>query len=437
MTCFPLQHIFLVLKNGNLPPLPIPATMTPKAITSALAAAQALFLPIDGQPSNNDHVRLSNTILPILLKANYDCVKGVHNLWGLVASVDCYLHHYDAPFVPPATRPACYDLAFNAEASCVNHVQAKTTWAALIQDNEGYKATERGIKVFIKAVEIDTWICNIHNPKSFYSNVTALAIFDHLCEHSDAQHSLDMVLLTIQMSQYHEGMPDIPKYIFLLEDAQCKTARACLPVTDQTLTVLASTALLAADTFPGTTELWRELDPTDKTWAAWKTAYLTAHKKRSNRLRATGGADYLGRANSAHATTLNSGLLDSINNALDNLASAATNKKAILEQLIASSSSLATSNSTLTNQVKTLCDQLTAKSRGISRTGVGSSSNNPDKRWGPDPEGYCWFHGYCVGHGHAVYTCSNPKEGHQPTAMRNNIMGGSDSNKDWTSNKAT
>ncbi len=81
-----------------------------------------------------------------------------------------------------------------------------------------------------------------------------------------------MVLLTIQMSKYYEGMPDIPEYIFLLEDAQRKAARACLPVTNQTLTGLASTALLAADTFPCTTELWEELDPAGKTWAAWKTA---------------------------------------------------------------------------------------------------------------------------------------------------------------------
>jgi hypothetical protein len=88
-----------------------------------------------------------------------------------------------------------------------------------------------------------------------------------------------MVSLTIQMSQYYKGAPGIPKYIFLLEDAQRRAARARLPVTDQTLTVLASTALLATDTFPCTTELWEELDPTNKTWATWKTAYLPAQKK--------------------------------------------------------------------------------------------------------------------------------------------------------------
>ncbi len=154
----------------------------------------------------------------------------------------------------------------------------------------------------------DTWIRNLHNPKTFYSNATALGTFNHLCKHSGGLHALDMVLLTIQMSKYYEGTPDIPEYIFLLKDAQCKAARACLPITNQTLTVLASTALLAADSFPRTTELWEELDPADKTWAAWKTAYLAAHKRKANRLHATGWADYLGHANSAHSTTLNPGL---------------------------------------------------------------------------------------------------------------------------------
>jgi hypothetical protein len=88
-----------------------------------------------------------------------------------------------------------------------------------------------------------------------------------------------MVLITIQMSQYYKGTPDISKYIFMLKDAQRKAARASLPITNQTLTTLASTAILATDTFPCTNKLWEELHPADKAWAVWKTAYLTAHKK--------------------------------------------------------------------------------------------------------------------------------------------------------------
>jgi hypothetical protein len=156
--------------------------MTPKAITSALAAAQALFLPIYGQPSDDDLVRRSNTISPILLKANYDRINGIHNLWGLVASVDRYLHHDGSPFVRPATHPAFYDSVINAEASCLNCIHAKTAWAALIQDYKAYKAAEHGIKVFIEAVVNDMWICKLCNSKMFYSNVTALAVFEHNCK---------------------------------------------------------------------------------------------------------------------------------------------------------------------------------------------------------------------------------------------------------------
>jgi hypothetical protein len=160
---------------------------------------------------------------------------------------------------------ACYDPAITAEASCVDRVCALTAWAALIQHYVAYKAAERSIKVFIESVVNDLWICNLCNPEKFYSNIIALTIFNHLCRRSGGLHALDMVLLTIQMSKYYEGMPEIPKYIFLLEDAQRKAALARLPVTNQTLTVLASTPLLAADTFLCITELWKELDPANKT----------------------------------------------------------------------------------------------------------------------------------------------------------------------------
>ncbi len=137
--------MFLVFKNGSPPPLPLSATMTPKAITSALAAAQVLFLPNNGQPYDDDLVNRSDAILPIFLKATYDHVNGIHNLWGLVASADCYIHHYGAPFICPATRLACYDPIINADASRVDHICAETAWAALIQDYKAYEAAERGV----------------------------------------------------------------------------------------------------------------------------------------------------------------------------------------------------------------------------------------------------------------------------------------------------
>ncbi len=135
--------------------------MMPDVITSVLAATQALFLPINGQPSNDNLVCLHDATSPILLKSTYNHVNGIHNLWGLVANADRYLHHYSAPFVCLATCLACYDPAINAEASLINRMHAKTAWAAKIQDYKAYEVAECGVKIFIEAAVQDTWICNL------------------------------------------------------------------------------------------------------------------------------------------------------------------------------------------------------------------------------------------------------------------------------------
>jgi hypothetical protein len=143
----------------------------------------------------------------------------------------------------------------------------------------------------------------------------------------------------------------------------------------------------------------------------WKAAYLEAHKLRANRLRATGGADNLGRANQATISVVDSGtsgfyysnnapsaqanqatsFLDSINNTLDNLASATTNDKAVLEMLVATTASLTTSNTHLANQIKTLQTQLSAK-KGHGGGGSPGGGRDSNTKKGPNPAGYCWSH---------------------------------------------
>jgi hypothetical protein len=258
----------------------------------------------------------------------------------------------------------------------------------------------------------DTWIHGFCNPATFYSNVTALKLLNHLRDRSGGLHALDMVSLTIQMSQYYEGTPIIPEYIQLLEVAQRKAARAGLPVTDQTLTILASTALLAADTSPRTTVLWEELPHADKTWPAWKAAYLEAHKLRANRLCATGGVDNLGRANQATIGVVDSGasgfyfrknapvaqanqatsFLDSINNTLDNLASAATTTKLSTRSWLPPTPPSPPPTHTLPIRSRPSRPNSQPK-KGHGGGGGGGGSRDSNIKKGPDPAGYCWSHG--------------------------------------------
>ena len=181
--------------------------MMPTTLALALATATSAFLPIVGQPTNNDLIRINNA--PILLKITYDRTNGVQNLWGLIANADKYLHHYGLAFVRPATRPVVYDPYIADDASRVKHTRAEASWAACIHNYEAYEAAGSGVKVFIEAVVEDTWIRDLHDPETFYANVTALELLNHLCAHLGSLHALDMVLLTIQMIQFYEGTPII------------------------------------------------------------------------------------------------------------------------------------------------------------------------------------------------------------------------------------
>jgi hypothetical protein len=150
--------------------------MTPTTLAVALATAKSAFLPIAGQPTDNDLVRINDTLVPILLKIMYEHANGVQNLWGLIADTDRYLHHYNLAFVRPATRPAVYDPDIAEGASRVERTRSEASWATRIQDYDAYEAAESGAKAFIEAVVKDTWIRNLRDPETFYSNVTALEL---------------------------------------------------------------------------------------------------------------------------------------------------------------------------------------------------------------------------------------------------------------------
>ncbi len=64
--------------------------MTPTALALALTTTTSAFLPIAGQPTDNDLVRIKDALAPILLNVTYDCANGVQNLWGLIADAGRY-----------------------------------------------------------------------------------------------------------------------------------------------------------------------------------------------------------------------------------------------------------------------------------------------------------------------------------------------------------
>jgi hypothetical protein len=130
--------------------------------------------------------------------------------------------------------------------------------------------------------------------------------------------------------------------------------------------------------------------------------------------------------------------------ALNNLALAATNNTAVLQQLIAANLALTATITLLTATNKKLVDAATcrggmpAATPGWGGTPAATQAGTPVATPAsiraarkPCPGNYCWTHGHCVSKHHTSATCTNKAPGHRDDATASNTFGGSNKDKNW------
>jgi hypothetical protein len=402
--------------------------MTPEEITTLFATAAATFPPISQQPTDDDLTALREVLYPLLLDIPYD-EDGQHNLIGIIEPTLAYAATWGAEFpVPP--RPPAYP-AIPDDASAVVRARHEATHAILLRDYASYEAAERATAKFIRDAVDELWYRDLRHPRSFYTNVTAKQLLDHLDANCGGLHPSELVNLPTEMLGYYAEADGIPEYINMLEEAQRKLARANLPMSDDQLLAIASTAILASDHYPRPTDAWEALPRIHRTWTAWKAHYREAHLARKRQLLATQHATT--QHSSAHATAaiaddsadLTMAKLDTY---LDNLALAATSDRTTLQQLLDANTSLTANVTALTTSLTSLTAAYTTLASN-KPTPVPLGTQHPKRTSLLDPNGYCWTHGYRVKIGHTSATCNTRAEGHQVTATRRNPMGGSTDNK--------
>ena len=116
--------------------------------------------------------------------------------------------------------------------------------------------------------------------------------------------------------------------------------------------------------------------------------------------------------------------------ALDNLALAATNDAAMLQQLTTANLALTNTVTALTATNKKLVDAAatrvpaTPPATGGRRPGS-TTTNKPFKG------NYCWTHGHKVSKAHTSATCLFPAAGHRKDATLANTYGGLEKDKGW------
>ena len=65
-------------------------------------------------------------------------------------------------------------------------------------------------------------------------------------------------MLHNEMQRYHLDIDGIPEYINMLEDAQRQAGLAVRTITDNTLLIFASTAMLTTERFPRANDDWED-----------------------------------------------------------------------------------------------------------------------------------------------------------------------------------
>ena len=384
--------------------------MTPTAITLLFKEAQDAFPPIEGKPTDDDLLSIRETLLPILMEIPFDELGGIHSLTAIITEAGRYAaDHGGNAFMRPVRLPL-YDSSIADDATTVVRVRAEAAHKAKLDDYASYEAAERGAAKFLRDVVDEVWYNDLKDADTFYTKVTSLALISFLDANSGGLHAIDMISLRTNMHQYYVQADGIPQYIIMLEDAQKKTKRAGMPIADIELVMMASAAVLAAQHFPREVDDWEGLPAILRTWVAWKSAFRLAHLKRQRQILASGGGEPLGGAHGVIPGT-QAPITGDLAEALDNLALAAANDTAILQQLTAANLSLTASIAALTATNKKLVE------------------NGRTKATGPSAGNYCWTHGYRVGRNHTSATCTQKAVGHRDEATGTNTLGGNEKNK--------
>jgi hypothetical protein len=409
--------------------------MTPEEITMLFAMASDSFQPVFGQPTDNDLTAIRELLYPLLLDIPYD-EAGAHNLIGLLEPTASYTTTWGDPFpIPPCppTYPAVPD-----KATTVVRARREAKHAILVKDFATYEATERATAKFLRNAVDEIWYRDLRHARSFYTNVTAKQLMEHLDANCGGLHPAELINLPTEMLSYCTQADGIPEYINMLEEAQRKLARANLPMLDDQLLAIASTSVLASGHFPRPTNEWEALARNNKTWTAWKTHYRAAHIARKRQMLAAGATPASGMAHAVlggEDATIPPDTFTRLDGYLDNLAAAATTERSTLAQLIETNATLTANIATLTTSVASLTAAYTilANAKNTNQTpSTGkkrSGGTTADKNLAAG--GYCWTHGYRVRKRHDSTTCNNKAEGHKDAATRSNTMNGSTANKGW------
>ena len=167
------------------------------------------------------------------MTTKYDESTLTHTLSGVIFPSKRYEEVYsNGAYGIPEVIALYYDaIDVNATRTEVHRAEGKHQGKR--NDRALYETDDKKCKNFIMDVVNETWYKELKDPDTFYTNVMALKLLEHLTEFCSGLHTVDSVNIPQVMKTLFSDTEGIPQYINGMEATQRKSKRAKLVITDE------------------------------------------------------------------------------------------------------------------------------------------------------------------------------------------------------------
>ena len=115
---------------------------------------------------------------------------------------------------------------------------------------------KHGCRLFILHAFEEVHYISLRDEDTYYEMVSLLELLAHFAKEIRGLEVTNVVTLIGELSVYWNSDPQVPQFIVTMEEAQKKSQRAGLPITDNCLAVFATSSLLLANSFPNDRPEW-------------------------------------------------------------------------------------------------------------------------------------------------------------------------------------
>ena len=145
------------------------------------------------------------------------------------------------------------------------------THNALLADWGLYDTSECKTSIFILWAVNDIRLSKLSKGMpTYYSELFAKTMLDHLQELCLGNHEVDILILMDKVCKMQHVFETIPQYIDALEKAQKQAEIAEMPIAEATLVMMATKDMLETERYPKADDVWEDLSKKERKWLKWK-----------------------------------------------------------------------------------------------------------------------------------------------------------------------